>query len=252
MNTCQVCVHTNDKQYKLGELDRASLTVRKLTDKIQHKTKINPNALGQRIWDESPIYWTNDSEYKFISSKTLENIIKLAFLESSLETPLVIRQKNRLSADAQIRIRWLGKKDEPYFTSDSYLAYAWGPGDGLGGNVTMNADVLWSMSKSKLTVVEAYRLGYITNYDRNYPNNTVRTYSPLHTLKHEGGGHALGLNHITAESEQFSAIMYPFYNGLMRFGAADKNYLHSLYGESHVNEIQKEELLSRIERGVFA
>jgi len=245
--TLQVCVHTNDKCYHEHQVERENLSTRSFSDAITHATKPNTNALNNKIWDDKEIiYWRRDSSYPWIDDKTMDKLIKLAFLESSVETPLVIRQKKRDTADAQIIINWLGMKDEPYFKSASTLAYGYGPGPGLGGNITMNADDLWLLRKTPLTAVEAFNLGYIADYDRSYPNNQIKFYDPLHTLKHEGG-HAIGMRHIDTLIEKLTAIMYPYYNGLRKFGAADLGYLTSLYGKASVNHRIKEELVNRIQ-----
>lgn len=243
----QVCVHTNDKMYREHQLGPQDLTFRSLTDAITHATKPNVTALNNKIWDEKEIvYWKRESSYQWIDDKTMDNMIKNAFLETSFETPLVIRQRKKDTADAQIIINWLGMKDEPYFKSPSTLAFGYGPGPGIGGNITMNADNLWLLRKTPLTVEEAFNLGYIADYDRNYPTNKIKFYDPLHTLKHEGG-HAVGMRHIETLTERLLAIMYPYYNGLRKFGLADLGYLASLYGKASINHRIKEELLSRIQ-----
>lgn len=235
-----VCVHTNDKKYTLVE------ALSSLDSPVTHATKYNNKALNNSIWAEKNIYWRLDSNYEWIDRKTLEKLTRLAFLEASLHTPLVINQKRRSTSDAQIIINYLGKKDEPYFTSDSILASGYGPAQGLGGNITMNADVIWRLpSLGKLTVKQAFDLGMIDNYDRNHPDNILRTYDPLHTEKHEGG-HALGMRHIELESERYTATMYPYYNGTRKFGDADINYLTDLYGKASVIHETKEYLRNKI------
>ncbi len=252
--TRQICVHSKDKKYVNHDVRESQFSSQSFNGTLTHGTIPNDNALNKQVWDNSEIiYWTNDSDYEHISLKDQEKIIKLALLESSLETPLVIRQRKRKSADAQIKINWLKKKDEKYFKSDSTLAFGYGPGWGLGGNTTMNADVLWiprRIDAGPMTVKEAYDLGYIENYNREFPNSSVKTYDPLHTLKHECGGHNLGCNHLTDVNLRYSAVMFPYYNGLRRFGTADKKYLHSLYGKASVNHKIKENLLARIFNGI--
>lgn len=227
-------------------MEKENIRIRKVTDPITHATKPHSNALNNRIWDENEIiYWKMDSEYEFIPKKKQENLTKLAFLESSLETPLVIRKRNRSSADAQLLINWLGAKDEPYFKGKfSTLAFAYGPARGLGGDVTMNADQPWWFGK--LTMKQAYDMGMIQNYNRAYPDRPLKTFDPLHTMKHEGGGHSIGLDHITNQAYANTAIMYPYYNGLRKFGAADKTYLHELYGNANLLKKIKEILLNRV------
>ena len=252
--THRICVHTDDKKYCELEAEPVEFSSQSFNETITHGTKQNSDALNNQVWDDSEIiYWTNDSDYEFITLVNQEKLIKLALLESSFQTPLVIRQRKRKSADAQIRINWLKMKDEKYFTSKSILAFAGGPGKGLGGDCTMNADVLWLPRKKDappLTVKRAFDLGYITNYNRDFPNSTVKAYDPQHTLKHEVGGHALGMRHIEDANERLSAIMYPYYNGLRVFGTADLTYLHKLYGKAPINHKIKKMLLSRIRKGI--
>jgi hypothetical protein len=162
-----------------------------------------------------------------------------------MHTPLVINQRRKETSDAHILISFLGKKDEPYFTSDGILAYGYGPARGLGGNITMNADVIWRLDKTPITVKQAYELGLIENYDRNHPDNILRTYDPLHTMKHEGG-HALGMKHIELESERYTATMFPYYNGTRKFGVADISYITELYGSASVYHETKEYLRNKI------
>ena len=228
------CVHTSDKHYTLHS-DELSFS------SINENTKYNKNALNSSIWADNEITWRVDSTYPHIDK--MEELIKFAFLESSMITPLRIRKTNH--GDAHIVINWLGKKDDKYFTSPSILAYAWGPASGLGGNVTMNADVLWLLRKEPLTAKEAKEKGYIENYSN--PTNIIRHYDPLHTLKHEAGGHALGMNHITDINQRDKSIMFPYYNGLRKFGEADVNYLQSLYGKSGIVKTITDTIRSRIE-----
>ena len=232
---CEVCVHTNDKQYHMESVSSDRLPSLVSHEDINENTKANSTALGGRIWEAKHIYWKQESSYQWINDKTIERMIKAAFLEPSMHTSLVIQKRNRSMSDAHIVVNWLGKKDEPYFTSDSILAFGWGPGRGIGGNITMNADVGWILDGRKITVKEAYELGMIENYDRNHPDNVWRTYDPLHTFKHEGG-HALGMKHIETLDEKLTAIMYPYYNGLRKFGDADLKYIESLYGKANIRK----------------
>ena len=230
---CNTCIHTNDKQYNIFDLTESDFSSLNIGS---HKTQIDTNALNNRVWDSSEtVYWQLDSEYKFLTYKQQVDLIKAAFLETSLLTPLKIQQRRRQSGDAHIRINWLGTKDEKYFVGKAgILAFAYGPQVGLGGDVTMNADQLWLLRKKPLTVLEGFEKGYIDNYDRSHPNNTLKFDDPLHTMKHEAGGHSCGMRHLTDINLKYSAIMYPYYNGKRVFSEEDKNYLFDLYGESNV------------------
>lgn len=237
-----VCVHTANKKYSLRPEFSLEFSSVDYSAPVKHSTVLNEDALGGRIWSgEEPIYWNLESDYEWLTQKELENICKGAFLEPSFETPLVIR--NRKTADVQLKIKFLGQKDEKYFTSPSILAFAWGPSTGLGGDITMNADVLWLLRNTPLTAKEAKELGYIDNY--SYPESKIKYYDPVHTLKHEGG-HALGMRHVEDEKYRYEAVMFPFYNGLRMFGKPDIKYLTDLYGSASISHWFKEVLRARI------
>ena len=231
-----MCVHTDDKKYTqtpdIAESKFSALNIG------THKLRTNNDALNNKIWDSSEtVFWQLDSEYEFLTKKQQIDLIKAAFLETSLLTPLKIQQKRRQTGDAHIRINWLGGKDEKYFKNrKSVLAFAYGPQVGIGGDITMNSDHLWLLRKEKLTMQEAFEKGYIdeSKFDSAHPNNTVKFYDPLHTMKHEGGGHSCGMRHLNNPEFANTAIMYPYYNGKRVFSKDDKEYLFLLYGKSNV------------------
>ena len=170
-------------------------------------------------------------------------MIKASLLESSFATPLIIRQRKRQSSDAQIIINWLGAKDEPYFRNrPKVLAFAYGPSRGLGGDCTMNTDHLWLLRKTPLPASEAFDRGYIHDY---FEGNTIKYYDPLSTLKHEVGGHSLGMRHLDGV-ENKESIMYPYYNKRRKFSKADLAYLTSLYGAASISQKIKNYLRNRI------
>lgn len=195
-----------------------------------HKLKVHKDALNGRVWDSSePVYWQLDSTYEFLTYDEQVDIVKNAFLELSLTTPLVIRQKRRKGGDAHIRINWLHERDEKYFAKNkNVLAFAYGPQTGIGGDITMNSSKIWRTDKTPLTAFKAKELGFIENF--HDPTNIVSSFDPVHTLKHEGG-HAFGMKHL--ENVQFSKtdVMYPYYNGLRMFGDNDHEYIERLYGK---------------------
>ncbi len=246
----QLCVHTNDKCYHDTPIEKADISTTSWNQAITHATIPNTDALNNQIWDENEIiYWKRESSYEHIDDRIMDKMIKASLLETGVETPLIFRQRNRQSADAQIKINWLGAKDEKYFKDrNSVLGFGYGPGRGVGGDCTMNSDHLWLLRKDKLTMLEAFEKGYIdeSRFDKDHPNNTFKFYDPLHTLKHEIGGHASGMRHITDILQKYKAIMYPYYNGKRKFGIADKNYLWDLYGKSSVNHRIKEMIVNRI------
>jgi len=231
MHTCNnVCVHTTDKKYSdklvINPSEFSAINIG------THKLVSNLNALNHKVWDENEtVFWQLDSEYKWLSKEIQIDIMKDAFLETGLTTKLLIQQKRRQSGDAHIKINWLGKKDEKYFRDrEGVLAFAYGPQVGIGGDCTFNSDKIWRLpSQGKITTKEAFDLGMIDDYDRNHPTNTMRTFDPYHTAKHELGGHSCGMRHITDVNQKYSAIMYPYYNGKRMFGKADLDYLFELY-----------------------
>lgn len=235
--THQVCIHSNDKSYQLQEAAISSGT-------FSEATIANPNALGGKIWGVREITWKCETGYEWLTTEQIDTLIKNAFKEASLRTPLKITKKSRKTSDAHIVINWLSKKDEPYFKSDSTLAFGYGPGKGLGGNITMNADVLWLLRTGKLYAEEAKRLGYIDNFAN--PKNVIRYYDPQHTMTHEGG-HALGMNHITDLRFAKTDIMYPIYNALRVMGSNDITYLQALYGKAKISKAVFGTILDRIQ-----
>ena len=239
-----VCVHTDDSKYNLKNIPSIEFSHINYSAPVKHSTVVNIDALGSRTWKgDEPIYWNLESDYEHLSTKQLEDICKAAFLEPSFETPLIIRR--RKTADVQLKINWLGKKDERFFTSPSILAFAYGPAGGIGGDITMNADALWLLDKEALTAQDAYDRGLIEGFSN--PTNIIKFYDPVHTMKHEGG-HALGMKHITDSARRLDTVMYPYYNGLRMFGDADLEYLIRLYGSSSIPHWFKEWIRARILR----
>lgn len=230
MNNCNVCIHTNDKHYtETPEIAASEFSALNIGT---HKLISNVLALNNKVWDENEVvYWQLDSEYEWLSKKVQIDIMKDALLETSLTTKLRIRQRRRQTGDAHLKINWLGAKDEKYLANrPGVLAFAYGPQIGIGGDCTFNSDQIWRLpSQGKITVKEAFDLGMIDDYDRSRPNNTLRTYDPYHTAKHELGGHSCGMHHITDINQRFTAIMYPYYNGVRMFSEGDLDYLFQLY-----------------------
>jgi len=231
MYSCDnLCIHTENKHYSNdGQFHESQFSALNIGT---HKLKSNLNALNNKIWDENEtVYWQLDSDYEWLSKDIQVDIFKDALLETGLTTKLKIQQKRRQTGDAHIKINWLKAVDEKYFKNKpSVLAFAYGPQIGIGGDCTFNADKIWRLpSEGKLTVSEAYDLGMIPRYDTNHPNNTLRTFDPYHTAKHECGGHACGMRHITDIKRKYDTIMYPYYNGQRMFGKADLEYLFTLY-----------------------
>ena len=114
--THQICIHTNDKHYHQRPIEKSDISIGSWNDAITHKTIPNANALNSQVWDgNETVFWKRESSYEWIDDKTMDKMIKMAFLESSFQTPLKIRQRRKKTSDAQIIINWLGVKDERYF-----------------------------------------------------------------------------------------------------------------------------------------
>jgi hypothetical protein len=226
----RVCFHTTDSGYSIQNvaLKELSSIRTSVSDMIEAKTKPHPDALGGRIWDpDETLYWQMDTEYDFLTYDQQIDIIKDCALQPSLLTKLKIQQRRRKTADAQIVWNWLGAKDEPYLKKhQSVLAFAIGPGGGIGGDITMNADQLWLLRDTPLRADEAKKLGYIENFED--PTNHVTYYDPKSTGGHEFG-HALGMEHISAQHFSKIALMFPYYNKLRHYGEPDLEYIFRLY-----------------------
>lgn len=117
--------------------------------------------------------------------------------------------------------------DDPYFTSEGILAYAYYPGQGsVSGKIVFNDNVLWSRDGKPISAEEYTR---ITGRKVQFPNNKYATFNFIHTAIHEIG-HALGLTH----SNEKGDIMYPYYNGVVHLSDNDKERIHNKYGKSSV------------------
>jgi len=250
MDEGQVCVHTNDKNYSLKPASEVKASTIDYSASVKHSVKMNDVSISKRVWSgDEIVYWKMETDYPYIEGVKLEEkICKLAFLEPSIRTNLVIRQRRRSMSDAQIRINWFGKKDESYFKSGGILAFAYGPSGGIGGDITMNADYPWGLMDELINGADFQDR---FNREVEHLDNKFKVYDALHTIKHEGG-HALGMPHVMDIQYRKSAILAPYYNGLRRFGKADLNYLFQLYEKSSVNHRLTEAFLARFGRGVMA
>ena len=128
------------------------------------------------------------------------------------------------SIRADIEMRFVKAEDDKMFKErPSTLAYAYFPnGTRIGGDITFNDSVLWSMRGERVNAHEVY--------PDTYPPNTktkLRTYNLIHTLMHECG-HAIGLKHC---SQHKKCIMYPYYNGEVVLHNHDVERIQSFYGK---------------------
>ena len=226
-----VCIHEiRDNQPGIYRMEDIKVDEPKFSDDpnfITEATEPNTDALGDRVWAEKNLYWRLDSDTPDIEGRKQEiNLIKLAFLEASLRTNLIIRGRRKQSQDAHIVINFT-HEDRFFKDRPNVLAYAWGPRRGLGGDITFNDAHIWTVNGLPISGKEAVERGLVENAS---PDSRLRTYDALHTMKHEGG-HALGMPHL--ESAIYNRnVMYPFYNGQRHFQTGDLILLHKLYDEA--------------------
>ena len=213
------------------------------------RLKRNDDALGNRVWnpDVGPVYWKLETDYPHIEGRKLEEkAVKKMFIQPSLLTNLVIRQKRRSLSDAEIIINFFDSKAEPIFKNNpGYLAFAYGPGTGIGGDITFNADQIWTLHGKPITAIEAFERGIIEGFTD--PTNKLRTFDIQHTGTHEGL-HALGCPHLPNCS---GCVMFPFYNAQRLLQAGDKTLLWSFYEKSSYADRLRYFFLSRVLPGVM-
>lgn len=176
----------------------------------------HPEALAGHVWAHKKVTWRlEDYDCPYFGRRTARRLTIAAMMEASFLTALTIRESRRARAPADMLIRWVYPKDSAYLRRNpSALAFAYGPGSGIGGDITFNCSYAWW-------------LGRMTPEERREFNvpPTSKEYDPVSTMKHEAG-HALGMRHLSQDRD---AIMYPYYNGGRVFNASDRDYLLRLY-----------------------
>ena len=239
----QVCVHEVGKTYNTYKTYQV--------DTIPHFSHdslfvVNPDSISNKVWnpDAGPLYWKLDSDTPDIEGIELEiKLFKRVFLQIGMQTDLVIRRRRRQTADAQMVIGFTS--EDPFFKNrPSVLAYAYGPAEGIGSDITFNDNHIWTLDGKPITAKEAYEKGLIEGFSN--PDNKLRTYDAQHTGLHEGG-HAVGMEHIPRSVG--TAVLNPMYNGLRRFSNLDLKLLWQLNGKASVSHRIIEMLLARIGAG---
>jgi hypothetical protein len=241
----QVCVHEPSK-YEMREHDKIpnfSLEPRFVQGENRLTRIDDPDAISPFIWnvDFGKVTWQLETDSSdFENRKDQIKLFKRVFFQASLETDLVINQKRRGSADADIRITFQGAKDNKYFKDRrSVLAYAYGASTGIGGDITFNDDHIWTLDGKPITAMSAWEKGLIEGFDN--PENLIRTYDAQHTGTHEGG-HALSMAH-TPDCKH--CVMFPYYNKQRKFQSNDLAILHRFYGKAGVSSRIKAHLYNR-------
>jgi hypothetical protein len=241
----QVCIH-EPKTYTLSDSDAIpSFSIKRnlAFQDAPRLIKTTEHAISNYIWnkDYGAVTWQLESDSPdFGNRKDQIKLFKRVFFQASIETPLIINQKRRGTAEADIVITFQGSKDNPFFKKrKSALAYAYGASSGIGGDITFNDDYIWTLDGKPITALEAYEKGLIKGFDD--PTNKIKTFDAQHTGTHEGG-HALSMDHL---SDCNGCVMFDFYNGKRKFHVNDLAYLHRLYGKSGVSHRIKTHLYRR-------
>ena len=189
---------------------------------------------------------TNTSEH-FPDNNFEDKALTVALRQWGLRTKDIrfkrIRDK---SIRADIEMKFTKAEDDQMFKErPSTLAYAYFPnGQAIGGDITFNDSIIWSMKGESINAHEVY--------PDKYPPRTktkLKTYNIIHTLLHECG-HAIGLKHC---SENKDCIMYPYYNGKVVLHNHDIERIQTFYGKrklhSRLIQILRKRMLRRYSNG---
>ena len=232
-----VCVHESGKYNLIDPLSIPGFF-------SETKFVRNEDSISKRIYEGEFVTWKLETDTPDIEGRLNEQkMIKLVMLQIGILIPLKVRQVRRSQQEAEIVITFA--QDIPFFIKrPSVLAFAYGPADGIGGDITFNDKYIWSLDVKPLSPEEAISRGFIENAD---PRSTIRTWDVHHTMLHEAL-HAFGLPHL----ENQGNVMNPYYNGERIMQTDDVNYIQLLYGKSSIGHRYWERILSRFGRGVMA
>ena len=128
----QVCIH-EPKTYTLSDSGSIpSFSIKRNLAFLQDAPRLiktTEHAISNYIWnkDFGAVTWRLESDSPdFGNRKDQINLFKRVFFQASIETPLVIHQKRRGTAEADIVITFQGAKDDRFFKNrPSVLAYAY-------------------------------------------------------------------------------------------------------------------------------
>ena len=243
--TTQVCVHEPSK-YEIRDAEKIpnfSLEPRFVQGENRLIRFTDEDAISSYKWnpDFGAVTWRLETDSSdFDNRKDQIKLFKRVFFQASIETDLVIHQKRRGTAEADIVVTFQGGKDNTFFKNrKSTLAYAYGASTGIGGDITFNDDHIWTLDGKPITAMDAWERGLIQGYDD--PTNLIKTYDAQHTGTHEGG-HSLSMAHI---NDCKDCVMFPYYNKQRKFQSNDLAILHRFYGKANVSSRIKTHLYTR-------
>ncbi|KAM4700400.1 matrix metalloproteinase-18-like isoform 1-T1 [Discoglossus pictus] len=188
------------------------------TIEVMQKPRCGVHDVGQYSTLEKSAVWQHKNlTYRILNftpdlpQAVVENSIQRAFKVWSDVTPLTFTRLYNEISDIEISFVAGDHKDNsPFDGPDGYLAHAFQPGKGIGGDAHFDEDETW--------------------------RNDNRAYNLFLVAAHELG-HSLGLSH----SEDPGALMYPTYSNTdpntFQLPQDDINAIQYLYGKSS-NPIQ--------------
>jgi hypothetical protein len=167
-------------------------------------------------------------------------VINLAFTSWGLDLNLKFKSVS-VDDPHDFDIRWVSKKEDPYFTSDSILAYCGYPQTKWQGILRFNDDVIWTPDGSDLSSEELTKL----TGRPSIKGNRYKTYNINQTARHEIG-HGLGAVH---KEDCRDCIMYPYYNNTLFPTDGDLKLLEGKYGRRiYKSDKIKQNLRNAIQR----
>ncbi len=234
MAQCMACVHTE------GRYDIQSLVPSHQT--VTQKLKDHPDSISKKIWGEKTITWKLETDTPTIAGRDIETeIFKRIFTQIGIYIPNRIILLNKSTADADIRINF-SKTDPSWKDHPGWMAFAFGPQTGIGGDITFNAlNYIWTPDGAPIRADKAYDLGWIPGFQK--PDQMIKTWKAPHTGLHEAE-HAMGLNHIE-EFQCPGAVLNPYYNGELLLKQCEINILQKFYGKTNLAPEQITEMQKR-------